>query len=77
MQNLNEMLTEENYVNQTHQINQTLASLIQTKHFNAQPTSWEDVQKIVRAGRASRVFSIGDQLTCQRGNNTLVWDVIG
>lgn len=39
--------------------------------------SWADVQKIVRAGMASKIFSIGDQLTCQRGNDTLVWDVIG
>lgn len=39
--------------------------------------SWADAQKIVRAGMASKIFSIGDQLTCQRGNDTLVWDVIG
>ena len=39
--------------------------------------SWADVQKIVRAGMASKIFSIGDQLTCQRGNDTLVWDIIG
>lgn len=39
--------------------------------------SWADVKKIVRAGMASKIFSIGDQLTCQRGNDTLVWDIIG
>ena len=41
------------------------------------PTSWAQVQDIVRAGLADRFFSIGDQLTCQCGNDTLVWDVIG
>lgn len=40
-------------------------------------TSWKDVQKAVRSGIASKIFSIGDQLTCQRDNDTLVWDIIG
>ena len=39
--------------------------------------SWADVQKAVRSGIAGKIFSIGDQLTCQRGNDTLVWDIIG
>lgn len=39
--------------------------------------SWSDVQAIVRAGLADKVFSVGDQLTCQRGGVNLVWDVIG
>lgn len=25
----------------------------------------------------SKVFAVGDQLTCQRGSTTLVWDIIG
>lgn len=48
----------------------TLASVIPV-------TSWADVQSLVRNGLASKVFAIGDQLTCQRGNGTLVWDIIG
>ena len=40
-------------------------------------TSWEDVQKAVRSGIASKIFSIGDQLTCQRNGIDLVWDIIG
>lgn len=39
--------------------------------------SWEDVQKAVRSGIASKVFSIGDQLTCQKDGVNLVWDIIG
>lgn len=39
--------------------------------------SWQDVQTIVRQGLASKVFSIGDQLTCQRDGIDLVWDIIG
>lgn len=41
------------------------------------PKSWNDVQKLVRLGLASRVFSIGDQLVCQRNGENLVWDIIG
>ena len=39
--------------------------------------SWGDVQKAVRSGLAAKVFSIGDQLICQRAGVNLVWDVIG
>lgn len=44
--------------------------------------SWSDVQKIVRAGQASKYFSIGDQFVCGKTNpngtvDKLVWDVIG
>lgn len=41
------------------------------------PTTWAEVQRIVRAGLASQVFAIGDQLTCKRGTTTLTWDIIG
>ena len=40
------------------------------------PTTWAEVQRIVRAGLASQVFSVGDQLTCKRGTQTLVWDIL-
>ena len=44
---------------------------------NLNLTSWSQIQRIVRSGAANKIFSIGDQLICQRGNDTLVWDVIG
>ena len=40
-------------------------------------TSWADVQTVVRAGLASKFFSVGDQFTCQRDGVDLVWDIIG
>lgn len=39
--------------------------------------SWEDVQNAVRSGAAPSIFSIGDQLQCKRGVDTLTWDIIG
>lgn len=38
---------------------------------------WATVQAIVRAGLASKVFTVGDQLECQRDGVTLTWDIIG
>ena len=40
-------------------------------------TSWADVQAIVRAGLADKAFPIGTKMYCNRGNDTLEWDVIG
>lgn len=40
-------------------------------------SSWSMVQQLVRLGVASKVFEIGDQLTCQCNGETLVWDIIG
>lgn len=39
--------------------------------------SWVDVQKAVRSGMANKIFSIGDQLSCKKGGDVLVWDIIG
>lgn len=41
------------------------------------PTSWSQVRQKVRNGTAANVFYITDQLSCQRGDDTLVLDVIG
>ena len=39
--------------------------------------AWKDIQRIVRRGLAPKLFSVGDQFRCQRGNTALVWDIIG
>lgn len=39
--------------------------------------SWEDVQKIVRAGSADKVFTVGDQFVAKYAGVDRVWDVIG
>lgn len=40
-------------------------------------SSWENVQKLVRAGLHDKYFAVGDQLVCQKGNSDLTWDIIG
>lgn len=39
--------------------------------------SWADVQALVRAGLADKVFSVGDRLVCERNGSEIVWDIIG
>ncbi len=77
MQNINQMLTEDVFLEQTGKINAAFTELLIAKGGHMKPTSWAEVQRMVRDGTAAKVFSIGDQLTCQRGGVNLVWDVIG
>ena len=42
-----------------------------------EPASWAEVQAVVRAGLAPKVFEVGDQLTCVKDGQTLTWDIIG
>ena len=39
--------------------------------------SWADVQRVVRMGIASKIFTIGDQLLANWNGTPRVWDVIG
>lgn len=77
MSNVFNLVSEETYVEQTDKIAQFLAIIAAQGNRGFKPTSWEGVQAIVREGLADRVFSIGDQLTCQRDGVNLVWDIIG
>ena len=77
MSNVFNLVSEETYIEQTDKIARFLAAIAAGNSGALKPTSWADVQAIVRAGLAGKVFAVGDQLTCQRGNNTLVWDIIG
>ena len=38
--------------------------------------SWYDVRTIVRQGLAPTVFQVGDQLTCTKGAEEIVWDIV-
>lgn len=58
-------------------LNGLLAQITAAQVGDVKLKSWGAVQMLVRAGLASKVFHVGDQLTCQRDGETLVWDVIG
>ncbi len=57
--------------------NLILAGILSAQGGSIKPTAWSEVQALVRAGLAGKVFNIGDQLTCAKGSTTLVWDIIG
>lgn len=76
MANVLNLLSEETFAEKMDTQNVLLAA-IASQNGGIAITSWADVQKLVRMGLASKVFTIGDQLTCQRGSTTLVWDIIG
>lgn len=41
------------------------------------PKSWNHVQFLVKHGLHKDVFHIGDELICKRGNEDIIWQVIG
>ena len=70
-------LSDDTFAEKMDIMNQFLAAIATGQGGSLKPTSWSDVQALVRKGLASKVFAVGDQLTCQRGSTTLVWDIIG
>lgn len=77
MSNVFNLVSEETYIEQTDKLAVYLAAIAAKGDGTLRPTSWSDVQSIVRNGLASKVFAIGDQLSCKKGDDVLVWDIIG
>lgn len=74
--NILNLISEETYIEKMDTQNQFLAA-IAAQGGNVKPASWSNVQALVRAGLAGKVFAVGDQLTCSKGTDSLVWDIIG
>jgi len=70
-------LSEETFKEKMDVLNTFLGQIASAQLTDAGGLSWKTVQTLVRAGLASKVFKIGDQLTCNKGTTTLAWDVIG
>ena len=63
---------------QFDELNSHLVGLYEAKVGKSiKASSWAQVQNYVRRGFARKIFAIGDQLSCQKGDETLWWDVIG
>ena len=77
MSNTFGFVSEETYIDKMDAQNTFLAALVEAQGGSVKPTSWSQVQALVRAGIASKVFAIGDQLEMQKDGTTLVWDIIG
>ena len=63
--------------NASSEAHEDIRDLLGIALHNTKVTSWADIQKIVREGFAKKAFNIGDQFTCMRGTDELVWDLIG
>lgn len=70
-------VSEDTFAAKMDEQNRFLAAIAASGGNSLHPTNWRGVQAIVRAGMADKIFSIGDQFFCNKGNETLVWDVIG
>lgn len=60
---------------------QTEVKILSEKVFRESPTTWKDVQNIVRSGMAREYFSIGDQFVVEKTidgvTEEIVFDIIG
>lgn len=70
-------VSEDTFAEKMDTQNAILTAILDSQGGQLMPTSWNNVQALVRAGLASRVFAIGDQLICQKDDSNLVWDIIG
>ncbi len=70
-------VSEETFAEKMDTQNQFLAALVTAQGGALKPTSWAEIQALVRAGLHKNVFAIGDQLVCSKGEGTLTWDIIG
>lgn len=70
-------VSEETFSEKMDTQNRFLAALVTAQGGALKPTSWAEIQALVRAGLHKNVFSIGDQLVCQKGGSDLTWDIIG
>lgn len=75
--NILNLLSEETYIEKMDTLNEIMEGILIAQGGSIKPTSWSDVQQLVRFGLHKKVFSIGDQLTCEKDGVTLTFDVIG
>ena len=76
MSNILNIVTEKAF-NEALDTRNSILAVLASKSGGISVKSWKDVQRIVRLGLADKIFSIGDQLECNKGDTTLVWDIIG
>lgn len=76
MSNVLNLLSESTFAEKMDNQNILLAA-IASNGGGVKITSWSAVQQIVRLGLASKVFAIGDQFISTKGDQQLVWDIIG
>jgi len=70
-------MKEYNYDEKMNTRNEILCAWATKDNGTIVPKSWNHVQFLVKQGLHKDVFHIGDELVCKRGNDDIVWQVIG
>ena len=71
------LISEQTYIEKMDAQNRFLAALVESQGGSFKPTSWNNVQTLVRDDFIDKSVNIADQFTMQKSENNLVWDVIG
>ena len=74
---IEKMVSEQTYIEKMDMQNRFLAALVESQGGSFKPTSWNNVQTLVRDDFIDKTVNIADQFTMQKSENNLVWDVIG
>lgn len=72
----NNVIKNTTFAEQLDTTNQLLASIAMAGG-GMTLESFADIQAAVRSGVANQFFKVGDQISVSRGDDTLVWDIIG
>lgn len=77
MSNILNILSEDAFISKIDETNSYLKAICKKMGIGHTPSSWKEIQDIVRSGKAQDVFSVGDQLISNRNGIPIVWDIIG
>lgn len=70
-------MKEYNYDEKMNTRNELLRAWATKDNGRIVPKSWNHVQFLVKQGLHKDIFHIGDELVCKRGNDDIIWQVIG
>ena len=73
--NVFNILTNDTYNEKINTRNNLLRILAESNNQSLIPTSWERTQSLIRNNLHTKVFHIGDELVCNKGNTEIVWQV--
>ena len=77
MSNVFGFISEDTFVEKMDTLNATMMGLVGASGGTVKPTSYSNIQSLVRAGLGSKVFAVSDQIAVSRGEKTLLFDVLG
>ncbi len=77
MSNVFGFISEDTFVEKMDTLIATMMGLVGASGGTVKPTSYSNIQSLVRAGLGSKIFAVSDQIAVSRGEKTLLFDVLG